>query len=104
MDAVIHVGKNARDNWELLENASADDLWFHVTSESSAYVIVENNEKPDNEIEKLTIYKAAAICKSRSKLKNTKKVSISYLPIQYVKKGKCVGEAILLKKPEYICV
>ena len=53
---------------------------------------------------KLTIYKAAAICKSRSKLKNTKKVSISYLPIQYVKKGKCVGEAILLKKPAYICV
>ena len=96
----ILVGKNAKDNWNLLEDACEEDLWFHVQDESSAYVIIVNDFK--NEITKEDINNAASICKQHSKLKNKQNVKINWLPVKHVKKGKTVGEAILLAKPNII--
>tara|TARA_B100000035_G_C20753784_1_gene445197 strand:+ start:106 stop:417 length:312 start_codon:yes stop_codon:yes gene_type:complete len=103
MDEVkIIIGKNAKDNWNILESACDDDLWFHVQNESSAYVIIENDYK--NEITNEDIMNAASICKQHSKLKGKKRVAINWLPVCHVKKGKMVGEAILLKKPNVVYV
>lgn len=98
----IIVGKNAKDNWKILEEACEDDLWFHVKDESSAYVIIENDYK--TEITDEDIEEAARICKEHSKLRDKKRVHINWLPVKYVKKGKMVGEAILKKEPNTIRV
>jgi|SaaInlV_150m_DNA_3_1039698.scaffolds.fasta_scaffold76923_1 predicted ribosome quality control (RQC) complex YloA/Tae2 family protein len=95
----IFIGKNAKDNWDLLDNACEDDLWFHVKDESSAYVIIENNYK--DEITKEDIENACIICKNNSKLRNhNKRVAIIWLPVKYVLKGKVVGQAKLTKEPK----
>lgn len=37
----IRVGKNARDNWRLIDEAEADDMWLHLDGgQSSAHVIL----------------------------------------------------------------
>uniref|UniRef100_A0A6C0EGE4 NFACT RNA-binding domain-containing protein n=1 Tax=viral metagenome TaxID=1070528 RepID=A0A6C0EGE4_9ZZZZ len=93
----IIIGKNAKDNWRILEEACEDDLWFHVKDESSSYVIIENDYKTaitDEDIEE-----AAQICKQHSKLRDKKRVHINWLPVKYVKKGKMVGQAIMKKEP-----
>lgn len=98
----IIVGKNAKDNWRILEEACEDDLWFHVKDESSAYVIIENDYK--TKITDEDIQEAAEICKKHSKLRDKKRVHINWLPVKYVKKGKMVGEAILKKEPNTISI
>ena len=85
------IGKNAKDNWRILEEACEDDLWFHVKDESSAYVIIENDYKTP--ITNEDIEEAARTCKQHSKLRDKKRVHINWLPVKYVKKGKMVGEA-----------
>ena len=98
----IIVGKNAKDNWNILEDACEDDIWFHVKDESSAYVIIINDFK--NEITQNHMVKAALLCKEHSKLKNKNKVAINWLPVKDVKKGKVVREAKKKKKPNTLIV
>lgn len=98
----IRTGKNARDNWKLLDEACEDDLWFHVKDESSAYVIVENDYK--TQITDEDILEAAKLCKQHSKLRGKARVNIIWLPVKHVRKGKVVGEAILLESPNNIRV
>ncbi|QOG12132.1 NFACT RNA binding domain-containing protein [Arcobacter sp. FWKO B] len=55
----IMLGRNERENIELLENAKANDFWFHLKDSPSAHVIVPTSKKelPINVIET-----AAKIC------------------------------------------
>ena len=39
------------------------------------------------------------ICKQYSKYKKTKNIKMVFSLVKYVKKGKCSGEAVLLKSP-----
>lgn len=36
----IRVGKNAKDNWKIIDEAEGDDLWFHIKDRPSAHVIL----------------------------------------------------------------
>mgnify|MGYP000873786907 CR=1 FL=1 len=98
----MFIGKNAKDNWNILERACEDDIWFHVKDESSAYVIIENDYKTEITDEDIT--EACRLCKQHSKLRDKKRVTINWLPVKYVRKGKVVGEAKLLEKPNSIKV
>ncbi len=94
-DVKYLVGKNAADNWKLIENADDTDLWIHLQNTSSSHVIIENTKELTND----HIIFGCELCREHSKERNTKKLRVSVLEKKYVKKGKCVGEAILLTQP-----
>jgi predicted ribosome quality control (RQC) complex YloA/Tae2 family protein len=97
-----NIGKNAKDNWKLLDNAEADDIWFHIDNASSPYVILEVKNLdhiPDN-----IISECAKLCKSRSKDKDSKNVSVIYTVVSNLKKGENIGSVYLIAKPDKIIV
>lgn len=99
---IVHIGKSAKENWELFEQAEPNDLWFHLDQSSSPYVILEVVDgiqiNPD------IIIKCAKLCKSNSKEKNSTRSSVIYCPIKNLKKGKTQGTVLLDKTPEHIII
>ena len=44
-NSIIKIGVNAKNNWELLDDAGKNDLWFHLDNYPSCYVIVSFEKK-----------------------------------------------------------
>lgn len=97
---IYNVGENARDNWDIVENAEPDDIWLHLHDFPSCHVIIET---PKNDLCENDIIFGANLCKQYSKYKD-KKVKISVLDKKHVIKGKAVGEVKLLKTPRIITI
>ncbi|NPA30166.1 MAG: DUF814 domain-containing protein [Epsilonproteobacteria bacterium] len=58
------VGRNERENTELLKNARAQDLWLHLKDRPSAHCILQNPNR--RQIPRDIIEKAARICVATS--------------------------------------
>jgi predicted ribosome quality control (RQC) complex YloA/Tae2 family protein len=97
-----NVGKNAKENWKLLNDAEPDDIWFHIDNASSPYVILE--VKNLDTIPDSIISECAKLCKSRSKDKDVKSVSVIYTVVSNLKKGESLGSVYLMTKPDKIIV
>jgi len=98
MDISYCIGKNAKHNWDLLEQSEPQDMWVHINDYPSCYVIIKNYQNIKSE----HIEHACKLCyeKSKNKIPNfLKRISFCYLECKYIKKGKSTGEAKLLKKP-----
>ena len=54
----ISIGKNSKENIELLENAKADDLWMHIKNIPSSHLIIHSGK---NKIPEIIIKKAAEL-------------------------------------------
>jgi predicted ribosome quality control (RQC) complex YloA/Tae2 family protein len=109
MSFVINIGKNAKHNWELIDIAANDDIWFHVDSYASSHIIIHlENISSDDFIKtnKDIIRDCAIVCKAKSKAKDEKKVKIIYTTINNIKKGKGVGSVIILdsNKCKYVYI
>ena len=96
----IKYGKNAKENWNLIDESSDDDLWFHIDDYPSTHVILEYNENiKEVELEKY-INECVELCVEKTpKIKNNKnitKVKVIYSKVENIKKGKSVGEVIIL--------
>ena len=74
------VGKNAKENWKLLEE-NQEYIWFHLNSFPSCYVIC-CDENPSKE---LLLY-GAQLCKSNTKYRNLKNVKVNYTKLNNLKK------------------
>ena len=74
----IIIGKNAKDNWSIIDNANSDDYWYHLKSFSSAHVVCSDISK---------LYECALQCKQHSKFKNLHNVKIIYTQINNLIKG-----------------
>ena len=92
----IVIGKNAKQNWELLDDAIDDNIWLHLNDYPSPYVIIKLS--PNYKIKHKDIKLAGRLCKQYSKYKNLKNIEVCYLKAKYVKKGEHLGEAILLQE------
>jgi predicted ribosome quality control (RQC) complex YloA/Tae2 family protein len=84
----IKVGTNATENWELLSQAKDLNVFLHLSSFPSCYVIIETDDIPDIDILK----EAANICKNNTKYKNLKNIKVDYTICNNVIKGDIVGE------------
>ena len=92
IEYIIWLGKNKKDNWDLIDNAKSTDVWFHVGGNApSAHVILET-EIPINKLPRQVIKRCACICKSHSSSKSEKKCPIMYTTIHYVSKTHIVGQ------------
>ncbi len=96
------VGRSARENWQLLDQAEPFDIWFHLDSQSSPYVILEIRD--NNEVPYESLLEGARLCKQYSKAKNDKSVKVIYCPVENLKKGKNLGQVTLSKPPKQLTV
>ena len=88
---VIHLGKTAKKNWELLEGSKPHHYFFHLSSFASGYVILEHDFE---EVSEKIIIECAEICKAGTKYRNLKNLKVDYCQCSNVMKGDNVGEAI----------
>jgi hypothetical protein len=105
----FYIGKNAKENWELLDKAKAEDqniVWFHLDSFPSPYVFMwssissleeliktEKTEKKE-EISSINQFLnfGASLCKEHSKYKNMKDIKIMYTTVNKLTKTDKIGE------------
>ena len=95
----IKIGENSKDNWDLLDSSSQNDIWMHLDNLSSPYVII-NNQNPKKSI----INYAASLCKYYSKYSNLKKAKVIYTFVKNIKKGKKEGMALIKGKVNNVIV
>lgn len=91
------IGCNAQDNFDMLDVANEDDLWFHVNNESSGHVIaslpdnINLNKKQLNKI----IIQGGVMCKKHSKYRSEKDLEIIYAKVIDIVKTHNIGKVIL---------
>lgn len=90
----IIIGKNAKENWDIIDNSSQSDIWFHLDNFPSCHVILKTNSFDLKDFNKQTLIYCASLCKNNSKYANLKKISVIYTKIHNVKKGDKVGSVI----------
>ncbi|MFW6111511.1 MAG: Rqc2 family fibronectin-binding protein [Candidatus Bipolaricaulota bacterium] len=83
----VLVGRNARQNDNIVREASRDDLWFHIRNYSGAHVVVVTDGRPDQVPEEV-IVKAAQLAAANSKARGAEKATVSYTQVKYVDKPK----------------
>lgn len=100
MNMNIYIGRNAKDNWDIYDNASAYDLWFHVSDESSKHVILHlyKGVRYEEISDKIIRYCADLCCES-DKFKG-KSLDVIYTPVYNIVKGKDVGSMNILNVSE----
>jgi predicted ribosome quality control (RQC) complex YloA/Tae2 family protein len=98
----IHIGKNAQENWDLIDNSDENDMWFHLADHPSPHVILKSHFMK-NKISSKTIAFCATKCKENSKMKNLNKITVIYTEIKNVSKADKVG-AVFTKKISKVVV
>jgi len=95
------IGKSAKNNWEIFDEAKSFHTWFHLDSFSSPYVILNKED-----ITKDDIIECAQACKNNSKYKNIPNIKIVYCRIDNLKKGDTIGSVFIKshRKCKYIIV
>lgn len=90
----IYIGENKNENWNLIDNAECNDLWFHVENLPSCHVILKcdkNNKKPCIQVLKRCAY----LCKIHTNsVKSLRKCNITYTRVECLEKTNRVGEVI----------
>jgi predicted ribosome quality control (RQC) complex YloA/Tae2 family protein len=87
------VGDNEVENFEIIDRAKLDDLWFHVDQQSSCHVIAvlpEENKYDKKQLHKIAI-QGSVLCKQFSRYKEKKNVPIMYTNIGKVNKTEKIG-------------
>jgi predicted ribosome quality control (RQC) complex YloA/Tae2 family protein len=106
-DWIVLAGKTDADNDRLsLKVAKPNDWWFHVRGMPGSHVILR--AKPDEEPDRDTLKKAAAIAAYHSKARSGGVVAVSCTQARYVTKPKGVKpgtvsirkETVLKIRPE----
>ena len=86
------IGRNAKDNWDLIDTSDPEDWWFHIDGFSSAHVVMKSEGPPDLS----ALRHGAALCKENTnKCKSIKNLPITYTQIKNVKKDKAVGSVTI---------
>ena len=93
----IVIGRNAQENWQILDNASNNDLWVHLNDLASPHIIIKKN--PNYKLKPKDIKLAGLLCKQYSKYKKDNNIEYCYTKVKNVKKGKDVGEVELSIEP-----
>lgn len=92
-DYVCKVGENAKENWELLDNSTENNIFLHLSSFPSGYVIINSNHLTID-----MIYIGALLCKNNTKYRNVPNIKVDYCRCSNLVKGDNVGEVIFKSK------
>ena len=84
-DYLILIGKNNKQNEEILRNASPNDLWFHAHGIPGAHVVLKSAGR---EVEKEALEYAASLAAGYSRGRDSGRVAVDYTLVKHVKKPK----------------
>ena len=104
---ICKVGKNAEENWKLLDESNDNNLFFHLTYFPSCYVILQCDENiVYNENYKDILKKCSEICKENTKFKKLPNLRVDYTFCNNIEKGNNIGEIFYksLRKTKEIIV
>ena len=85
------IGKNAAENFELIDDAEDYHIWFHVKDHSSSHVIAKLEHDLKKKDLRYIIKQGAILCKQHSKLASKKNVDIIYTQIKNITKTDIPG-------------
>jgi len=92
-EIVFKIGGNAQENFDIIDSAEPDDVWFHISDKPSEHVVA--SIPMDIAIDKKQLHKivtqGAVICKQFSKYNSDKNVPVVYTRIKDVLKTEKVG-------------
>ena len=91
------IGQDAKDNFDILENSSPTDLWFHVLHEPSPHVVAVLPSNFDRDDLRAIRKQGAVLCKQYSKAASSKKVAIMCAWVKDVAKTEIVGSVTVEK-------
>lgn len=92
-EITFHIGKSASGNFDIIDNADENDLWFHVDNEPSSHVVANIPNNIDRKNVKYIIKQGAILCKQNSKFKKSKMaVNIIYTRVKNVSKTNIIGK------------
>ena len=102
----FYVGKNAKDNFKIIDMCEPHDLWFHIKNESSCHVIALIASIKDLEKKELKeiIEEGAKLCKENTlKVSALKNVAIDYTFLKNIQKTKTIGSVLVHNVKTIIC-
>jgi len=85
------IGQNAQDNFDIIDAAKPDDLWFHLYHFSSSHVVASMPENLSKKEKSYIAKQGAVLCKQNSKFKSGKDIEIIYTPVCNVVKSIPIG-------------
>ena len=85
------VGKNAQDNFDIIDNADENDLWFHLHGYQSGHVIAKIPENIHKEQMRFIVKWGAILCKQQSRFSSLPKIEVIYTKVKNVKKTNIIG-------------
>jgi len=94
----VRVGKNARQNDELLREANPDDLWLHVRDVPGSHVVISRQNK--NDIPAEVIAAAARIAARHSKARHEKHVPVAITEVKHVRKPRGAPAGLVILQQE----
>jgi len=89
----ILVGRNNRQNDELVKKSSEHDIWLHVQGMPGAHVVIKTNGRA---IDEEVLFYAAKLAAYFSKGKYSTNVPVDYTYIKYVKKPRGFKPGLVL--------
>lgn len=89
----IYIGKNNRQNDELVKKSSKEDIWLHSHGMPGAHVVIKSEGK---DIDMETLKFAAQLAAGYSKGKNSTNVPVDYTKIKHVRKTKDLKPGMVL--------
>lgn len=88
----FYIGKNAQENFTIIDLADGKDMWFHLNDYPSCHVIgIISNLSLDKKELKYIITQGALLCKKYSKYKSEPNINVVYTTINNVKKTEIIG-------------
>ena len=91
-EIVYYIGKNQKENFDVIDKGTDCDLWFHAANESSCHVVCEVPTDIDKSDMRYIIKIGALLCKNNTnKLKSQKDVEFIYTKIENVTKTEVEG-------------
>jgi predicted ribosome quality control (RQC) complex YloA/Tae2 family protein len=103
-EITYHIGKNQKENFDVIDKGNINDLWFHANNISSSHVVCNIPDKISRKELKYIIKKGALLCKNNTnKLKNIKNVEITYTYIKNIVKTNIPGCVITQNTKTIIC-
>lgn len=94
----IKIGKNSKQNWQIIEEASPRDIWFHLAGDMpSCHVILQ---VPDGmafkDVPRQVIKHCCVLCKSNTnKFKSVPNIPVNYTLIEHVTLGTVEGQVFI---------
>lgn len=82
----IYVGRNGRQNDQLVRDAHPDDLWLHAKDRPGSHVVIKSDRKGD--VPEGVLQRAAELAAYHSKGRDAGKVDVSYTFVKHLKKPK----------------